>query len=118
VCQGNDAHLGCRLIRRIDNPASLTRAIRHGVPAGSCYGCQPLPHYTAQSFEMTDTQIFIFLVMPFLFVLTCTMVFFSSRTTKSEKPADPPVPVIRPNAYMRKPRKRATSAKQADAAED
>ena len=77
-----------------------------------------LTHYTAQSFEMTDTQIFTFLVMPFLFVLTCTMVFFSSRTTKSEKPADPPVPVIRPNAYMRKPRERATSAKQADAAED
>ena len=108
VCQGNDAHLGCRLIRRIDNPASLTSAIRHGLPAGSCYEYQPFPHSTAQFFEMTDTQIFIFLVMPFLFVLTCSMVFFSSRTPKRrEKPADSPEPGTRPNTYIRKPRKGA-----------
>jgi hypothetical protein len=43
VCQGNDAHLGCRRLRRIDNPASVTHAIRHGLPAGFCYGCQPSP---------------------------------------------------------------------------
>ncbi len=61
--------------------------------------------------EMTDLQVFTFLVMPFLFVLTCSMVFFSSRTMKSKKPADPPVPVTRPNSYTRKSRKRSLSAK-------
>jgi Na+-transporting methylmalonyl-CoA/oxaloacetate decarboxylase gamma subunit len=67
---------------------------------------------------MTDTQIFAFLVMPFLFVLICSMVFFGSQTRKSDKAADPPKPVIRPNAYMRKPRKRSTSVRQTDAIED
>jgi len=46
---------------------------------------------------MTDTQIFTFLVIPFLFALSCSMVFVSSQTMKSKKPADPPVPVTRPN---------------------
>ena len=77
-----------------------------------------VPHRITQFVGMTDPQIFTFLVMPFLLVLTCSMVFFSSRTTKSEKPADPPVPVTRPNTYTRKPRKRAASAKQNDAIED
>jgi hypothetical protein len=67
---------------------------------------------------LTDTQIFAFLVLPFLFVLTCSMVFFSSRTTQSDKPADPPKPVTRPNTYTRQPRKRSTSVRQTDAAED
>ena len=67
---------------------------------------------------MTDTQIFSFLVMPFLFVLTCSMVFFSSKRTKPDKPVDPPAPVTRPTSYTRKPRKQLTSAKQADAVED
>ncbi len=51
---------------------------------------------------MTDPQIFAFLVMPFLFVLTCSMVFFSSQSTRSQKPADP---VTKPNTYTRKPAK-------------
>jgi hypothetical protein len=67
---------------------------------------------------MTDPQIFAFLVMPFLSVLTCSMVFFSSRTTQSHKPADPPKPVTRPHGYMRQPRQRSTSVRQTDAAED
>ena len=53
---------------------------------------------------MTDSQIFAFLVMPFLFILTCSMVFVSSRNTRSQEPADPPKPVTRPNSYTRKPR--------------
>ncbi len=57
---------------------------------------------------MTDPQIFAFLVMPFLFALSCSMVFFSSRTMKSKKPADPPVPVTRPNSYTRKSRNKIT----------
>jgi hypothetical protein len=77
-----------------------------------------LTHNTAQSFGMTDTQIFAFLVMPFLSALTCSMVFVSSRTTKPKKSADPPKPVIRPNAYMRKSCKRSTSVRQTDAIED
>jgi hypothetical protein len=36
---------------------------------------------------MTDPPIFSFPVMPFLLVLTCAMVFFSSRTTQSNKPS-------------------------------
>ena len=77
MCQGNDARLWCRLLRRIDNPASLTSChppwlIRVILPCVSA-----LTHRTAQFFEMTDPQIFAFLVMPFLFVLTCGMVFFS-----------------------------------------
>jgi hypothetical protein len=55
---------------------------------------------------MTDTQIFTFLVIPFLFALSCSMVFVSSRTMKSKKPADPPVPVTKPNSYTRKSRKK------------
>jgi hypothetical protein len=65
-----------------------------------------VPHPITQFFGMTDPQIFTFLVMPFLLVLTCSMVFFSSRKIKPRKPADPPEPVIRPNSYTRKPRKR------------
>jgi hypothetical protein len=67
---------------------------------------------------MTDIQIFAFLVMPFLFVLTCSMVFFSGERTKPEQTADPPDRVTRPKAYTRKPRKRGTAANQTDAAED
>lgn len=73
---------------------------------------------TTQSIAMTDPQIFAFLVMPFLFVLTCSMVFFSRERTKPGQPADPPEPVTRPKAYTRKPRKRGSAAKQADKAED
>ena len=62
---------------------------------------------------MTNTQIFSFLVMPFLLVLTCSMVFFSSRDIKPRKPADPPEPVTRPNSYTRKPRKKI-NVSQAD----
>jgi Na+-transporting methylmalonyl-CoA/oxaloacetate decarboxylase gamma subunit len=60
---------------------------------------------------MTDPQIFAFLVMPFLFVLTCSMVFVSSQNTRSQKPADPPKPVARPNSYARNPRQKRTAAK-------
>ncbi len=54
---------------------------------------------------MTDTQIFTLLVMPFLFVLTCSMVFVSGSKMKPRKPADPPEPVTRLNSYVRKSRK-------------
>ncbi len=54
---------------------------------------------------MTDTQIFAFLVMPFLFVLTCSMVFVSGWKMQPRKPADPPKPVTGPNSYVRKSRK-------------
>jgi hypothetical protein len=64
--------------------------------------------------RMTDSQIFTFLVMPFLFVLIFSMVFFSSKRMKPDKPVDPPEPVIRPTSYTRKPRKTPTSAKQVD----
>jgi hypothetical protein len=57
---------------------------------------------------MTAQQIFAFLVMPFLLVLSCSMVFLSSRTMESKKPADPPVPVTKPNSYTRKSRKKIT----------
>jgi Na+-transporting methylmalonyl-CoA/oxaloacetate decarboxylase gamma subunit len=62
---------------------------------------------------MTDTQIFTFLVMPFLFVLTCSMVFVGSRTTRSQKPADPPKPVTKPTSNTRKHRHRRAVAKHA-----
>jgi hypothetical protein len=77
-----------------------------------------LTHRTAQFFEMTDPQIFAFLVMPFLFVLTCGMVFFSRERPKPEQPADPLEPVTRPKALTRERRKRGSAAKQANAAED
>ena len=67
---------------------------------------------------MTDTQILTFLVIPFLFVLTCCMVLFSSRTDKPRKPADPAEPVTKPNSYTRKPRKGSGSAKQTGARDD
>jgi hypothetical protein len=67
---------------------------------------------------MTDPQIFSFLVMPFLFVLTCGMVFFYSKQLKPDKPVNRPESVTRPTSYTRKPRKQLTSAKQADAVED
>jgi hypothetical protein len=81
-------------------------------------GASPLSHSTTQSVEMPDSQIFAFLVMPFLFVLTCSMVFVSSRNTRSQEPADPPKPVTRPNSYARKPRRQRRAARQAEAAED
>ena len=67
---------------------------------------------------MTDTQIFAFLVMPFLFILTCSMVIFGSRKTEAEKPANSPEPVARPNSYTRKSRRQQTASKRADAAKD
>jgi hypothetical protein len=67
-----------------------------------------VPHSITQLIGMTDPQIFAFLVMPFLLVLSCSMVFVSSRTMKSKKPADPPVPVTRSNPYTRKSRKKIT----------
>jgi Na+-transporting methylmalonyl-CoA/oxaloacetate decarboxylase gamma subunit len=67
---------------------------------------------------MTDTQIFAFLVMPFLFALTCRMVFVSSRAMRSQKSADPPKPVSKPNADTRKSRQRRTVTEHAHAAED
>jgi hypothetical protein len=68
-------------------------------------------HRITQFVGMTDTQIFTVLVMPFLLVLTCSMVFFSSRTMKLKKPADPSVLVTRPNSYARKPRKTITASR-------
>jgi len=62
---------------------------------------------------MPDPQIFAFLVMPFLFVLTYSMVFVSSRTMRSQKPADPFKPVTKPTADTRKSRQRRTVAKHA-----
>ena len=76
------------------------------------------PGTTTQSFGMTDTQIFAFLVMPFLFILSCSMVFFSRERRKPKESIDPPKPVTSPNTYTRKPRKRSASAKQADVTED
>ena len=67
---------------------------------------------------MTDPQIFAFLVLPFLFVPTCSMVFFSTKRMKPDKPVGPPTSVIRPAFDTRKPRKYPTSAEQADVAED
>jgi hypothetical protein len=67
---------------------------------------------------MTDTQIFAFVVMPFLFILTCSMVFVSREKQKPEEPASPPGPVTGPRVYTRKPRKRQTSIGPADSAEN
>jgi hypothetical protein len=67
---------------------------------------------------MTDSQIFTFLVMPFLFVLTCSIVFVSSRNRRSQEPADPLKSVTRPNSYVREPRRQRRAARQAEAAED
>jgi hypothetical protein len=67
---------------------------------------------------MTDPQIFAFLVMPFLFVLIGSMVFFSHDRGKPEEFTDPPAPVPGTNVYARKPRKRRTSAQSTDTAED
>jgi hypothetical protein len=67
---------------------------------------------------MTDPQIFAFLVMPFLFILTCSMVFVGNRNTRSQEPADPPKPVTRSNSYARKPHRQRRAARQADVAED
>jgi hypothetical protein len=67
---------------------------------------------------MTDPQIFCFLVMPFLFILSCSMVFVSSKRMKLEKRSDPPKSATKPTSYTRKPRKKPTSAKQTDAAQD
>jgi hypothetical protein len=67
---------------------------------------------------MTDTQIFTFLVMPFLLVLTCSRVFFSSREIKSRKPTDPLASITGSNAYVRKPRNQSASAKRTGMTED
>jgi hypothetical protein len=77
-----------------------------------------VPHRITQFIGMTDTQIFTFLVMPFLFVLTCSIVFFSSREIKSRKPTDPPISITRSNSYVRKPRNLSASAKQTGTTED
>jgi hypothetical protein len=67
---------------------------------------------------MTDPQIFAFLVMPFLFVLTCSMVFCSSRKTESDKPADPPEPVTKSNSFTRKPRKQQLANRRTGSRQD
>ena len=67
---------------------------------------------------MTDTQIFLFLVMPFLAILTGSMVFFSQEPKRRDKAADSPEPRTSPNTYIRKPRKKPRAVKHADVAED
>ena len=52
---------------------------------------------TRQSIGMTDIQIFAFLVMPFLFILSCSMVFFSRERRKPKESVDPPKPLTSPN---------------------
>ena len=79
---------------------------------------RPFTHSTTRSIGMTDTQIFAFLVMPFLFVLSCGAVFFRREGRKPEEPVTPSKPVTRPNTYTRKPRNRSSSTKRADKAED
>jgi hypothetical protein len=51
-------------------------------------GAAALPHRTKQFAGMTDPQIFAFLVMPILLIMTCSMMFFSSRNIK---PGDPQI---------------------------
>jgi hypothetical protein len=51
--------------------------------------------------------------MLFLFVLNCSMVFFSRERREPKESVDPPKPVTSP--HTRKPRNRSASAKQADA---
>ena len=63
----------------VDNPPSHTSAVRHGSSHDRAKR-SALPHSTTQFIEITDTQIFPFLVMPFLSILTCSMVFFSHET--------------------------------------
>jgi hypothetical protein len=65
---------------------------------------------------MTDSQIFAFVVMPFLFILTCSMVFVSRENQKPEEPASPLGPVTGPSVYTRKPRKRRASVRPPDMA--
>jgi len=77
-----------------------------------------LSHSTTQSVGMTDSQIFAFLVMPFLFALTCSMVFVCTRNTRSHEPADPLKSVTRPNSSARKARRQRRIDRQADATED
>jgi hypothetical protein len=67
---------------------------------------------------MTDPQIFAYLVMPFLAILTGSMVFFSQEPKRRDKAADPPEPRTSPNTDIRKPRKKPTAVKHADVAED
>ncbi len=77
-----------------------------------------MSHSDTQSVGVTDSQIVAFLVLPFLFVPTCSMVFFSTKRMKPDKPVDPPASVTRPAFYTRKPRQHLASAEQADGAED
>jgi hypothetical protein len=77
-----------------------------------------VPRRITQFVGMTDTQIFTLLVVPLLFVLTCSMVFFSSRRINPRKSTDPPKPVTKPNSDTRKSRKGSRSAKKTDVAED
>jgi hypothetical protein len=67
---------------------------------------------------MTDPQIFAFLVMPFLFVLTCSMVFCSIRKTESDKPADPPEPATKSSSYTRKSRKQQLANRRTGSRQD
>ena len=67
---------------------------------------------------MTDTQIFLFLVLPFLAVLTGSMVCFSQERKRPDEAADPPEPRTSPNTDIRKPRKKPRAVKHADVAED
>jgi hypothetical protein len=56
--------------------------------------------------------------MPFLVVLTGSMVFFSQERKRPDEAADPPEPRTSPNTYIRKPRKKPRAVKHADVAED
>jgi hypothetical protein len=47
---------------------------------------------------MAYPQIFTVLVTLFLFVLTCSIVVFSSREIKNWNPVDPPMPMTRPTS--------------------
>jgi hypothetical protein len=67
---------------------------------------------------MTGSQIFAFLVMPLLLILSCSMVFCSYGRKKPENPVDPPKSATTPASYTHKPRKKPKSAKQTDAAQN
>jgi hypothetical protein len=60
---------------------------------------------------MTDTQIVVFLVMPFLFVLTGSMVFFGHEGQKPKDSMDPSRSATKSNTHARKSRRSSMSAK-------
>jgi hypothetical protein len=75
-------------------------------------------HSIPQFIGMTDPQIFAFLVMPFLFGLTCSMVWFSGRKAEADKPADPPEPATTSNSYPCKPRKQQLAKRRTGSPQD